>query len=417
MLRNVSVLVSSSIGAQLLGIAFLPLLSRLYDDEAFGSFQIYISVLNVLIIASAFRLEFAFLEVRSDRHFQMLLGMVMRFILLVSLLMLLIVVLFGGAVVRRFGDLEGLLLILPAAALFAGIFNALTVVLVRQRRYRLNAGVRFVRALAYVGFAILFALTPFIGIGIVLADILSRIVSTIFILLRAPGVFSGAIAWLPMKKFLAVVRRFREYPQFSFPGSLMSASLGLIVTLAFLGQFDKATAGQYALVDRFILLPVGLIAAATAQVVTGDFSQSIRDRDSGISRAFRRTLFYLLMIGVGPAVLVFLASPTLVPLIFGQHWQLAGHLCAAAAPIALVRFVAGPFNALLVVANRKRIQFAWELLRFLLTAGIIGTVSLMDVNDPVTLMWAYSGAIVVAQVTHLALVNHVIRKLSTTNEA
>ncbi len=86
MFRNILTVLSGSVVAQLIAIAALPILTRLYDAQAFGRYQIYISILNVAVMFVAFRYEVALIGARPGRVFDNLLRLTFRLCIITSLM-------------------------------------------------------------------------------------------------------------------------------------------------------------------------------------------------------------------------------------------------------------------------------------------------------------------------------------------
>ncbi|MER8520585.1 hypothetical protein NKI48_04600 [Mesorhizobium sp. M0644] len=403
---------SGSVIAQIIAVAVLPALTRLYDAEAFGRYQIYVSILNVAVIFVAFRYELAILSARPGPILENLLKLTFRLCVLTS-----IIALFVAGIVDLWmpgvaSSLKGILFFLPAAMAIAGIYQMLSYLPIRERDYRLSARSKISQSVGFSVGALGCAVLSFVGVGLVLADTFGRVVGSISILLGSGKLWGTLIspASFPVMKITAI--RFQKFGFLTFPGALLSALSAAIVPFAFFALFDLTVAGQYALVERFILMPVGIIAMAISQVFTGEFSTLYRSDKRNLNRAFRRSLLYLLAVGLLPTILGMLLSAKVVPLIFGTDWALAGKLCAIGFPIAYMRFVAIAVTMTLVVVDRQSLQFTWELSRFVFTLCVFGWVWWVDPGSPAIVMVWYGLATAVSYALHLAFCDRATRAVS-----
>ena len=407
-------LVTASVTAQGVGLLALPILSRLYDDYAFGMFHLYAVLLNILLMVCALRYEVAILTARTNFELRSLLRLVIRLIFFIGLVCALIVIILSLLYPKGFGKISTISYLIPVMVIIGGMFVTSTYILIREREYVLSAQIKFLQSSVYAFGAILLAFWgPMAAIGLISADLLSRLISVGFVLTRLPQFFliiKKRILWLHAK---FILWKFREFPLITLPGTLSSALVGAIVPVLFATQFDLSVAGQYALVERFVLLPIGVIAGAAAQVFTGDFAKYIKEAEAQPQAQFRKVALTLMVIGAPGTLLLYYFAPWLIPVLFGAQWELAGELCRIAAPIALVNFVAGPLNMVLIICNRQKLQLSWEIFRLLITVGLFIVFVMMDIDSPLTFMRWYVASVVFSYALHLFLADRVAGHFSS----
>lgn len=403
-------MLSGSVLAQLIAVAALPYLSRVYSVEAFGKFQLYMSALNVLLMLVAFRYEVALLSSKTSAHFRSLIKLVIRLCLIVSL-SIMVFVLFTHEIIGRYNDdLVSIIYILPIAVFVAGIYQMLTYLPIRERNYYLSSKTKVVQSAVYTGAAIMIAHTPFSLLGLIFADIVSRAAASLNIFRgidKKAKIYFGRVN---SRSFKLALCKYKEYPMFTFPGTLLSALVGAIVPYVLLLMFDLTVAGQYALVDRFILLPVGIVSAAISQVFTGDFAEKVRQVHENLNSTYRKTVLALAAVAIIPTVIVYHYAPVLVTFIFGEQWGLAGELCAVAVPIAFIRFVVGPVNMVLIICREQKLQLAWEILRFVITVILFFYLYHFKSDDPVAIISYYAASVVASYVIYLIIADIVTKK-------
>ncbi|HEY6564104.1 MAG TPA: hypothetical protein VIY86_06380, partial [Pirellulaceae bacterium] len=66
--RNVLTIFQGSVVAQAIGVLVLPILSRLYDAEALGLYQVYTTIVAFILVSSFWRYEIAILNAESDEE-------------------------------------------------------------------------------------------------------------------------------------------------------------------------------------------------------------------------------------------------------------------------------------------------------------------------------------------------------------
>ena len=65
-LKNIGILASGSVVAQIIGLLTLPILTRLYTPEAFGHYQLYLGAAAIFGILPTLRLDYAILRADND---------------------------------------------------------------------------------------------------------------------------------------------------------------------------------------------------------------------------------------------------------------------------------------------------------------------------------------------------------------
>ncbi|RWO80526.1 MAG: lipopolysaccharide biosynthesis protein [Mesorhizobium sp.] len=412
MFRSILTVLSGSVIAQIIAVAVLPILTRLYDAEAFGRYQIYISILNVAVMFVAFRYEVALLGARPGRVFENLLKLTFRLCIWTSMVAFIVAGAVNFLVPGVLSSLHGIVFFLPVAMAVAGIYQMLTFLPIRDRNYGLSARSKILQSVGFSFGALGFAFLPVIGVGLVLADVFGRAFGAISILVESGKLWRTLISPLSFSEMKFTAIRFQKFGLLTFPGTLLSSLSAAVAPFAFLALFNLEVAGQYSLLERFILMPVGVIGAAVSQVFTGELSKLYRTDKEGLNRAFRRSLFQLLAIGLLPTVLGMILSPRLVPLIFGADWTMAGKLCVIGFPVAYIRFVATALTMTLVVIDRQSLQFTWEICRFLFTLCVFGWLGWVGVDNPTTVMVWYALATAITYAIHLVLADRATRMVS-----
>jgi O-antigen/teichoic acid export membrane protein len=409
-LKNILTVLSGSLAGQLLALAALPILSRIYHAEAFGKFQFYLSCLNVLLMFAAFRYEMALLSVEEGSPYANLLRAILRILLAVSFVVAMLVT---AAWFFDFAFLSGTTVVfwlLVPATFIGGVFQTLTFLPMRYKAYALSARSKIVQSFAYVLTAISLSWTPIANESLIVADILARGAGAIAILKGFPGTLGRTSGGQTMTEFRETTRNFNRFPLYSFPGTVISALTATIMPLVFARIFGFEIAGQYALVDRFVLMPVGVVAGASMQVFTGEFSANVREHPEGLNATYRRIVRNLFLIAIGPCILGMVLAPTLIPIIFGEQWVLAGRLCAIAMPIALVNFVVVPVNMAIILCGRQRVQFGWELFRCsMLATSLLPLLWFKDIS-PEKMMTVYSAVLAIVYLSFIVLADRVTRQ-------
>ena len=202
---------------------------------------------------------------------------------------------------------------------------------------------------------------------------------------------------------------FREFPLVAVPGGLINAAGGTMTALLMYGAFDAAVSGQYGLVERSLMLPVGMVAVAVSQVFIADLSASLRDGGGNALRLYRGVVRRMFMLGLLPAVLVGLFAPAVFAIAFGPTWTLAGEMARIMAPLVLVALVTSSVNMAIMILGWQKVQLGWELAR--LVAVSAAWLSIVKLDLPPTVAIGLHVAVsVLMSLAFLWLADHMLRR-------
>jgi len=398
MLGNILKVLRGTVAAQAVGFLALPLLTRLFTPEAFGLFQLFQASMGLLLVAAAMRYEIALLRASDGRE----LTATLQLCGLVHVASTLLVGL--GCAFAAWGPwqpspaMRSLLWWLPLGMLFGGALQTLGYLALRHQDFTLVANAKLAQALGSVAASIGIGVAAPATTGLVAGDLAGRLTSAAVIGLRRTLLQTSELRRWRRRELVAAARHFREFPVVSVPGGLINAAGGTLTSLMMFAAFDAATAGQYGLVDRSIILPVAMVAGAVSQVFTADLSAALRDGGTRPVKLFRGVVRRMALLAVGPALLVALLGPVAFEWLFGPAWAQAGDFARVMAPLIVVVLVTTPVNMAIMLAGYQKVQLAWEVLR--LVAMAIAWVGLTQAGVSPT--WAVAVHVLVVTATNLA---------------
>jgi O-antigen/teichoic acid export membrane protein len=351
-----------SVIAQGVGLLILPLLTRLYDPAEFGYFQIYQSASLLVVVIVSLRFELALFRAEPGRELNATIALCLLLVIIIST-----AVGVGWASVKNhwpdiYSNFPVPPLIVFSAVLLVGLYQFLGNLVTREQLYRLSADSKILQSGSYAAVASAFGALR-IANGLIVADIIGRVCSSLYLLkvLRSGQIFSirrvtiadlGKAAW-----------KFREFPTISVLGGMINALGAITIPMLIYTKFNADAAGQFALVERALSFPIAIAVAAVSQVYTAKLSNAIRNDPTDIAKQFRGLIMTLALVAIGPAIIGFLAAPSLFSVLFGPEWEVAGQLAQIMIPALYISFVYGGVNMTLVLLGRQWLQTAWELLR------------------------------------------------------
>lgn len=358
---------------QIIMFASLPLLSRIFSPDSFGTFQSMQSVLSLLLIICSLRLEIAILSTNEDELPHLITACTALCLLtsLITLLVVSILWLFFRQTISQWGAASFLI---PSSLLVAGLGQILSYLSLRLQAFGITATAKIVQSVIYSTSALIMGILLRSTLGLMVADVLGRI-ALVFSSLRGailatlchPPAISHA-TWRAMRSNM-------NYPLFSMPSAVINVLGSSFTSVMLLTLFSAKEAGNYAMVERMIGAPVAVLAGAASQAFMAALSQQSDDPRE------KRTLFLRIikmnaLLGALPVLFLAAAAPSLAPGLLGAKWATAGTYARILAPMLYMSFLATPVNMTLVLCGRQAWQLGWDLARLIVMAilwWIVGT--------------------------------------------
>ncbi|MBX3593333.1 oligosaccharide flippase family protein [Sphingomonas sp.] len=362
MIRNIATVMRGTVIGQGLGLLVLPLLTRLYDPAAFGHFQLYQSATLVLVVFVSLRFEVALLRAADGRELHATLALCLLSTLATATVLTLAwtTISFGWPTIYAQFPVSPWLVGL--GVILIGTFQFLGYLVTREHLYAVSANSKVALAGSYalLGSA-LGALR--ISLGLIVADALSRLVASLYLLRALRGQGLRNMRTLRIADLRAAAYKFREFPLITVFGGIIN-SIGIVLTpIMIYAKFSPEVSGQFALVERAISFPVAMLVGAISQVYMANFANAVRNDPSQVRSQYHSLLRMLVLVGIMPAIIGFVLAPPLFAIVFGAKWELAGTLARIMIPAYLVIFIYGGVNMTLMLLGRQFIQTAWEIFR------------------------------------------------------
>ncbi len=360
-------LVGGTAGAQLIGIAAAPILTRLYSPEDFGVLAVFAGLLAIVLVVSSLRYELAIPLPEDDREAAHVVALSLLLVVATAGLSAVVVGLFSSPIARAVGSpsLAGYLWLLPIAVLLGGAYSVFSYWSVRTKNFTGLAATKVRQALAAV--AIQLAAFKFGSAGLITGQVAGHSVGTASLAL--PALAKLQLRNIKLPEIRSAATRYRKFPILSTWEGLANSAGVQLPPIMFAALFSPAAAGLYSLAHRVLSLPTALMGQAVGQVFFAQASDSYRRGQLGdlVARLHAK----LAHIGLPPALLLMLVGPDLFAMVFGDNWQVSGEFGRWMVPWLYLVFVSSPLSTLFAVVERQDQGLAFQLVLLLSRIGAI----------------------------------------------
>ncbi|AKX49986.1 polysaccharide biosynthesis protein [Thiopseudomonas alkaliphila] len=350
--------------ARLLSIISIPILTRIYSPEDYGTLALYTSLIAILIPVLTFRYTQAIPLPRNVNLAFGLLLLCLVLILLWSIVLVLLFVFFGKHVFEylNFQVLNSWWLLIVLGAVGGAVYETFTMWAVRSRSYALVSKIQVRQSFVGESIKIVLGLLGFKPVGLLVGQAITQSYGA-FDYFKSGQKDFKKLLWGGQKtrNFLASLKLFANFPFFRLPSDLLlvlSVQAPLLITAA---VFSKEITGQLSLAIMALSLPVSLIGAAISRAYYAEIAALGRtklERIKKITFSIQKKLF---LIGFPLTIVVFFTSEFLFVSLFGDDWLLAGVFSSILSPYVLLQFTSSPLMQVVNVVGRQSTYFYLNL--------------------------------------------------------
>ncbi|HEU4717795.1 MAG TPA: oligosaccharide flippase family protein [Bacteroidia bacterium] len=352
--RNLATLVSATVVAQVVNVAFNWVLARyFYHPDQFGALSVFTSLVSFITIISCAKFDVALVAAKTEEDASRLfsLGFLVLFIVTAlgfvayGLNLLPALHLYGGTAVFTW------LWAAPVSAFLLTATQLMWMINVRDKKFRGISWVRIIETSANGFFSLVFFSLG--TIGLLYGSLLSQLSSVLF------------LAWVVLKHnrlksffhppavLRDVARRFADFPRINILQGFFDIFQVSSVVIYIGKYFGEAAAGYYGQCMRILQIPMRLIILPVSHVFFAEASEIFRNNGDLFSlvkrTAYRTALF------AAPVPLVLLAvGPWLFAFVFGAQWKEAGVYAQLLAPWIFFDLIRAPLVQVSSLLGKQR---------------------------------------------------------------
>lgn len=364
-IRSLSVLMAGTAFANVIIVATIPVLTRLYTPEEFGELSVFLSILFTVQIIASLRYETAIPLPKKNEDAFHLLVLSSFIVVFMSIFAFVLITFFPIAQFFKMPGLSKYIWLLSFSLLGMGFFQVLNLWAIRTEEYPAISKAKVMMNGGQVSSQMFLGFFHLGLIGLLVGEVLGRFTGTITYVknIRKHEFYTAKFS---MKKVVSVMRRYKSFPIIS-SWSAMLGSLGNQLPVFFLAAaFDAKTVGLFFLAQKILTIPEGLLGFSASQVYLSQSAQQSRMSHEKFNRFFWDIVRKMAFMGVGIIGLVVIVAPPLIHIVFGVGWEQSGTYIQILSILFLMKIIVNPITANFYVFEALKIQMLSESIRFLL---------------------------------------------------
>ena len=383
--KGIKMLAFGSLSARLVGLALIPILTRLYTPEDYGALSVFSSLILIISPLLTLRYVTAIPLPKSDMAAVVVVLISVFSILLFSLLLLFV---FLGLhdyifVLLNVYDYVQFWFLIPLACFLVSFYEVLNMWAVRKRNYKALMNVSFFQAIAGEGVKVSAGLLGLTKIGLIIGFAVSQSAGIFYLLQALSPTFLKGLKFVSLKRLLIIVKYYSGYPFYRMPSQLLLLLASQSPLLFFSFKYGVEATGQFSLSLMAIVLPMNLIGQAISKAYYAEIASIGRE---GIQEVMTLTIDLqkkLLILGAPIAALLYFLAEPLFPLLFGPAWEVAGVYVSILSMYLLTQFTSAPLMQVFNLFNMQGKYLLINIVRIFSLVGVYFCVLIFDVSE----MW------------------------------
>lgn len=355
-LKNVAVLSSASVIAQIVNVLFMPLFSRLYSPSDFGTLSLFTSIVGLLATVSGFRYYLVIPLARTNRYLHSLIwiSLILQSICVV-LIILMVEIASKFVVGTPFAVLSPYRFLIPLGVLCVGIYSLLTQWAIRVREFPLIAKTKLTQTFSRSAVILFCGLTGLKPLGLLLGNIFGESFGSTSLFRRLlSGTSKITFSTINIKRASIYYRKMFLYET---PSAFINMSGMYFLPIIMAYYFVPDIVGSYSMSQQILALPSALIGTAIGQVFIQKASEA--KAIGNVSEVMLKTMIMLVRTGLFPILAIGLMAPSLFTTILGYKWAEAGKITQILSPWVALNFVYSPLSMVFIIMMQQKYAFIY----------------------------------------------------------
>lgn len=363
--KGMFTLAKGAIIARIIGMASIPLLTRIYSPEDFGVLAMYMALVAIIAPTLTLRYVQAIPLPKTDVIAINLFSVCLKLIFWGTLIVALVLSLFAEEILVQF-DMQSLAVYWPIIVVGVwgcSLYELFSLWATRKKQYKVLSSTQVTQSLMGNSAKILLGLLLVKPAGLLVGQFLAQSGGVASFVKHSWKDFRRLKIKINSKKERFVAQYYRGFPYYRLPSQfLMLLSMQApVLMMAYL--YDKNMTGQLSLAMTALSLPAGLIGAAVAKAYYAEIAALGKNNIAQIRKITIDVQKKLLFIGLPMMLVVILLAEPMFMVVFGGEWVMAGKFAAIMSPFILLQFTSAPLMQVINVVGSQLVFLFINLVR------------------------------------------------------
>lgn len=370
LVANISRLLSANVLAQAIGLLIYPLLTRLFSADDFGLFNLFLSIGGIVVLFATAQYEYAIVLPRSHRQAAWCLHGGLAVSAVVTLLCLLALP-FARPIASLFDApaLADYLWLMPLYVLALSLWTLLNYWLSRHECFNRVSAYQVDQSLLSAGVKLATGKFRVAG-GLIYGSVAAPLVALLVAACRMPRRLWDDLRQPDRRGILAAMRRYRNFPCFTLPKSVVDSLSSNLPLLLMAPAFGLPVVGYLGMALTLAFRPINIICSSVNQVFYQRAATLVQQRQSPCRLCCRYALMAT-AVAVPSFALLYWWLPDLCGWLLGDGWNVTGEYIRIMLPWLLLVLVSNAINFIPDLFGRQRGLMVFSMVRLAVQAAAL----------------------------------------------
>jgi len=387
-LKNFSTLAFGTVLSQVLLVAVSPVLTRVFSPSDFGIFSTFTSISVICAIFFSGRYELAIALPNEDEESVSLMKLILKLSIITSVLLLVLVLVLwilnlGGFLKRNFFNESYFLL--PIYNLLVINNSSLIYWINRKKKYDKVSKSILISVIFNIIISLGLGLLGFKQLGMIIGLTVGALTSVLFLY---KDFLSNSFQKDKIVDVKVVAQEYSSFPKYTLFSDLAFNLNQQYLPIVFNMFYNSHVVGLFSLANRMLRLPNIVFLNSIIHVFRNEAVDELRIKNNCIS-LYRGTFKKLLIVGLLVYSAIFLLSPYVFKIFFGNKWAVSSDFAQILCVMLFFEFISQPFNSLFYILNNQKLFLKIQSLQTTLSIGFV-LLFLFLKKDALTILKVYS---------------------------
>jgi O-antigen/teichoic acid export membrane protein len=380
--KGMATIASGNMVARLIGVVATPLLTRIYSPESFGILAIFASIVAFLGPIMTLRYVVAVPLPKNDAMAMNVVALAVAISLVMSAVLTLMLwaagpLIFPALNAEAIAPYWWLIVI---ALIGSAVFEVLSMWATRKRQYRLMAQATVVQSVGGAATKLVLGLLSMTTIGLILGQIVNQSGGISSFIKRFHADFRANISRVSRRRIWQAAGVYRGFPVYRLPSQFILIFAQQAPTVFVAALYGVAVAGQLAVAQMLVSLPVNLLSTALTKAAYGELAAIGKNKPEQVKEILKKITSTLFLVSAAVAAGVFVLAPTVLPIVLGAEWHDAGILASSLSVYLVAAIIAVPMSAFVNIFDRQGEFLIWNIVRAVLVGSLIAATAYLQIS-------------------------------------
>lgn len=398
--RNVLIAATGTAMAQVLGVVFTPIITRLYGPEAFGLMGTFVSLGTIAASITALSYPFAIVLPKKDSEAKSIVKLSIYISIVITFFAILSIIIAGDRLFALLGAqaIAAFALLIPLKMLFSAWLRIAQQWFIRNRQFKTKAKIEVLQTFLVNSSQTVIGLFKPLAAVLILLSTLGVGLHVLLLSISNSKIAKAKQKIEKEKKqtkesITQVAKKYYDFPLYRAPVVLIDSITTSLPVLMLSAFFGPVSAGFYVLGVKLLKAPTKLIGRSVSDVFYPKITKAAHE-GKDIRRLIINTTLGLAAIGFLPYAAVSLFGPWIFKLVFGAEWVTAGEYAQWVSFMIFFYFISRPS---VVATATLRLQRGFLIFSLFSTTIQVGAlyIGFKIYNNDVTAvaLFSISGAV------------------------